>query len=79
MSALSSSDASLVLPGELVQASHPNLKLGPGLRQLISAETDARPVLTTRAGVLHHSPNGARWWVEGNARRVSAQFSSRGF
>ncbi|EIW81019.1 exosome complex exonuclease RRP40 [Coniophora puteana RWD-64-598 SS2] len=58
--------ATAILPGELVPAQHVNLKLGPGLLQ---ASTTESPILATRAGALHHSPNGARWWVESNARR----------
>jgi len=53
-----------VLPGEHVPAQHVNLKLGPGLLQL-----NTQPVISTRAGQLHHSQNNSRWWVEGNARR----------
>jgi len=55
---------SSVLPGEHVPAQHVNLKLGPGLLQL-----NTQPIISTRAGQLHHSPNNSRWWVEGNARR----------
>jgi hypothetical protein len=59
-----------VLPGEHVPAQHVNLKLGPGLLQL-----NTQPVISTRAGQLHHSQNNSRWWVEGNARRVSVIIS----
>lgn len=68
--------SNVVLPGEVVTVSHPNLKLGPGLLQTTSAAgssgggASAGPIVTTRAGVLAHSANNARWWVEGNARRV---------
>ena len=62
----SSSTMPVVLPGEIVPASHVNLKLGPGLSQ-----TPSSTVLSTRAGDLQHSANNARWWVENNsARRV---------
>lgn len=63
--------STLALPGETVSALHPNLKLGPGLLQetTLSLETP-NSILTTRAGSLHHSKNGAKWWVEGNSRRV---------
>ncbi|TFK40737.1 exosome complex exonuclease RRP40 [Crucibulum laeve] len=63
---------SIVLPGENVPAQHVNLKLGPGLLQsTTSTSSDAsRPsIIATRAGTLHHSANGAKWWVESNSRR----------
>lgn len=63
---------SIVLPGQVVPAQHVNLKLGPGLRQDLSAQ-DAKQVTATRAGTLQHSANGSRWWVQSNARRVSPQ------
>lgn len=71
--------ASDVLPGELVPAQHVNLKLGPGLLQLSAhpVPSDSQPIISTRAGQLHHSANNSRWWVEGNARRVSLYTSSR--
>jgi len=63
---------SIVLPGEQVPAQHVNLKLGPGLLQL-SSETQQQaklaPVIATRSGVLNHSANKSKWWVEGNSRR----------
>lgn len=63
---------SIILPGEQVQAQHVNLKLGPGLLQ-ISTVNDNIPgssIIATRAGVLNHSLNGSKWWVEANSRRV---------
>jgi exosome complex component RRP40 len=67
---------SIVLPGDHVPARHANLKLGPGLQQLSTAanQTDI-PVIATRAGVLHHSANRSKWWVESNSRRVRPEFS----
>jgi exosome complex component RRP40 len=62
---------STVLPGELVPAEHVNLKLGPGLLQLSTAQGPSR-VISTRAGTLNHSANNRDWWVECNARRVSS-------
>ena len=60
-----------VLPGERVPAQHVNLKLGPGLLQ--QSSINGQPaVVSTRAGDVQHSKNRARWWIEGNARRVSA-------
>jgi exosome complex component RRP40 len=58
-----------VLPGEHVPAQHVNLKLGPGLKQQTSADGSSS-IISTRAGTLNHSANGARWWVDGNSRRV---------
>lgn len=71
--ALSFLMASIVLPGELVPAQHVNLKLGPGLLQLSAhrVPSNTQPIVSTRAGQLHHSANNSRWWVDGNARRVS--------
>ncbi|ETW81693.1 hypothetical protein HETIRDRAFT_51402 [Heterobasidion irregulare TC 32-1] len=60
----------LVLPGESVPVQHVNLKLGPGLQQTITPE-GSNVVVSTRAGRLEHSKNGARWWVESNARRYT--------
>ncbi|KAF8895344.1 hypothetical protein BD779DRAFT_1498988 [Infundibulicybe gibba] len=54
---------SFVLPGEDIPAQHVNLKLGPGLLQSNSN------VASTRAGILNHSANGSKWWVEYNSRR----------
>lgn len=79
---LPSMSAQQVLPGELVSVAHPNLKLGPGLLQVASAAglsggkasaASSGPIITTRAGTLAHSANNARWWVEGNARRVCSK------
>lgn len=67
---------SLVLPGELVPVQHVNLKLGPGLLQQPSPSGESS-IITTRAGELNHSPNGARWWIESNARRVSEEPARR--
>ena len=58
------------LPGEHVPAQHANLKLGPGLLQL-SRPSGSSSIITTRAGELNRSPNGAKWWVETNSKRVS--------
>ncbi|SJL07489.1 related to Exosome complex component rrp40 [Armillaria ostoyae] len=61
---------SIVVPGEHVPAQHVNLKLGPGLIQLSQASaTPKSSIISTRAGTLHHSANGSKWWVESNARR----------
>jgi exosome complex component RRP40 len=61
---------STALPGEHVPAQHVNLKLGPGLLQLTNPSGPSS-IVTTRAGQLNHSANGARWWVESNSKRVS--------
>jgi hypothetical protein len=66
----SSAMSSLTLPGEIVTVAHPNLKLGPGLAQDSLSSSSRDSVLVTRAGSLNHSANGAKWWVEGNSRRV---------
>ncbi|PCH40229.1 hypothetical protein WOLCODRAFT_68769 [Wolfiporia cocos MD-104 SS10] len=58
----------LVLPGEQVPAQHVNLKLGPGLLQLSSANGDSA-IVATRAGDLNHSANRSKWWIESNSRR----------
>ena len=58
----------VVLPGEPVDAKHPNLKLGPGLLQLSDGST-----ISTRAGTLYHNQTRNKWWVESNSRRVSAK------
>jgi len=58
----------VVLPGEPVDAKHPNLKLGPGLLQLSDGST-----ISTRAGILCHNQNRSKWWVESNSRRVSTK------
>lgn len=62
---------SIVLPGEQVPAQHVNLKLGPGLLQQSGYNGPAleTSVVATKPGVLHHSANRSRWWVEGNSRR----------
>jgi len=54
----------VVLPGEAVDAKHPNLKLGPGILQLSDGST-----ISTKAGTLCHNQNRSRWWVESNSRR----------
>jgi exosome complex component RRP40 len=64
-----------VLPGDIVPASHPNLKLGPGLVQ-ISKATGEKLVLATRGGELKHTANGRNWWVEANSKRVRKQYYS---
>ena len=61
----------IVLPGELVDAKHPNLKLGPGLLQLPDG-----PTISTKAGTLHRNQNRSKWWVESNSRRVGAKIQS---
>jgi len=58
----------VVLPGEAVDAKHPNLKLGPGLLQLSDG-----PIISTKAGVLCHNQNRSKWWVESNSRRVGTK------
>lgn len=60
----------VVLPGELVDARHVNLKLGPGLLQLPDG-----PVISTKAGTLCHNQNRSKWYVESNSRRVSPENS----
>ena len=61
----------VVLPGELVDAKHPNLKLGPGLLQLSDGST-----VSTKAGILCHNQNRSKWWVESNSRRVCTEHQS---
>ncbi|KAG6820702.1 hypothetical protein H0H93_012755 [Arthromyces matolae] len=61
--------ASTVLPGTFVPAQHVNLKLGPGLVQKNGANEAGPSVIATRAGLLNHSSNGSKWWVESNSRR----------
>jgi len=61
----------VVLPGELVDAKHQNLKLGPGLLQLSDGST-----ISTKAGALCHNQNRSKWWVESNSRRVSTEHQS---
>jgi hypothetical protein len=64
---------SVVLPGDHVPAQHVNLKLGPGLLQVsnvVDNNTESN-VMVTRAGILNHSTNRSKWWVESNSRRVS--------
>ncbi|KAF9468484.1 hypothetical protein BDZ94DRAFT_1245466 [Collybia nuda] len=60
---------STVLPGKQILAKHVNLKLGPGLLQSSSANATDSSIITTRTGVLIHSTNKSKWWVEGNSRR----------
>jgi len=60
----------VVLPGDLVPASHPNLKLGPGLVQIFKPSGE-KIVLATKAGELRHTANNRNWWVEANQKRVS--------
>lgn len=64
---------STVLPGTQVSAQHVNLKLGPGLLQMSDAKAAGSSIITTRAGVLNHSANKSKWWVESNSRRVCVQ------
>jgi exosome complex component RRP40 len=62
---------SVVLPGDHVPAQHVNLKLGPGLLQVsnvVDNKTESN-VIATRAGILNHSTNRSKWWVESNSRR----------
>lgn len=61
----------VVLPGELVDAKHPNLKLGPGLLQLSDGST-----ISTKAGTLYHNQSRSKWWVESNSRRVCTEHQS---
>ena len=61
----------VVLPGEPVDAKHPNLKLGPGLFQLSDGST-----ISTMAGTLCHNQNRSKWWVESNSRRVCTKNQS---
>jgi hypothetical protein len=58
----------IVLPGEPVDAKHPNLKLGPGLLQLSDGS-----IISTKAGTLCHNQNRSKWYVESNSRRVSTK------
>lgn len=64
----------VVLPGEPVDAKHPNLKLGPGLLQLSDGSK-----ISTKAGTLCHNENRSKWLVESNSRRVSAKISDLSF
>ncbi|KAI0031062.1 hypothetical protein K488DRAFT_79284 [Vararia minispora EC-137] len=57
-----------VLPGEIIPAKHVNLKLGPGLQQEIGGD-NLTSVVTTLAGYLQRSANGARWWVENSSAK----------
>ncbi|KAI0304266.1 exosome complex exonuclease RRP40 [Multifurca ochricompacta] len=59
---------SVVLPGELIQAQHKNLKLGPGLQQYVDLQGRTSTVVT-RAGTLEQNAKGNKSWVEGNSRR----------
>ncbi|KIY45189.1 hypothetical protein FISHEDRAFT_49792 [Fistulina hepatica ATCC 64428] len=56
-----------VLPGEIVPAQHVNLKLGPGLRQI--PLQDENITVSTKAGMVQHSANNAKWWIDSNSRR----------
>lgn len=58
----------VVLPGEPIDAKHPNLKLGPGLLQLSDGST-----ISTKAGTLCHNQNRSKWWVKSNSKRVSTR------
>lgn len=62
----------IILPGEQVNASHAKLKLGPGLTE-ISEPSGSSKIVSTRAGIVKHSSNGSKWWVESNSRRVCQQ------
>ncbi|KAJ3526330.1 hypothetical protein NMY22_g10206 [Coprinellus aureogranulatus] len=60
----------LVFPGQSVPAKHVNLKLGPGLQQQASYDNPSEStVVSTKAGLLQHSANRSKWWVDSNARR----------
>ncbi|KAJ2925618.1 hypothetical protein H1R20_g11475, partial [Candolleomyces eurysporus] len=60
----------LVFPGETVPAKHVNLKLGPGLLQQATLSNPSESsVVSTKAGLLQHSANRSKWWVDSNARR----------
>ena len=61
---------STVFPGDVVPASHPNLKLGPGLLQIFTVDGDSN-IIATKAGKLCVSSNRRNWWVDSNAKRVS--------
>jgi hypothetical protein len=61
---------SVVLPGEVIQTQHKTLKLGPGLQQSADSQ-EGTSIVVTRAGTLEQNPKGTKFWVEGNARRVS--------
>ena len=60
----------IILPGEPVDAKHPNLKLGPGLLKLPEGQ-----IISTRAGTLCHNQNRSKWYIESNSRRVSIEDS----
>jgi len=59
---------SVVLPGEAIAIQHVNLKLGAGLLQRSDAKGNGS-IVSDRAGVLSHSANKSKWWIETNARR----------
>lgn len=61
-------DITLTLPGDTVDAHHANLKLGPGLLQVPNSVGESS-IICTRGGVLKHSANKSKWWVESNSRR----------
>ncbi|KXN88109.1 Exosome complex component rrp40 [Leucoagaricus sp. SymC.cos] len=58
-----------IVPGEKVDAQHVNLKLGPGLLQITSHGSSGSTIISTRTGILNHSANGSKWWIESNSRR----------
>lgn len=62
--------AETVLPGDIIPASHVNLKLGPGLVQIFKPSGE-KIVLATKAGELMHTSNNKNWWIESNSKRVS--------
>ncbi|TEB22756.1 hypothetical protein FA13DRAFT_1694959 [Coprinellus micaceus] len=64
------SSSELVFPGQSVPAKHVNLKLGPGLQQQASySDPSESTVVATKAGLLQHSANRSKWWVDSNSRR----------
>ena len=64
------SSMTTVLPGTHVPAQHAKLKLGPGLLQTSNTNGSGSSVITTRVGILSHSSNKSKWWIESNSRRV---------
>ncbi|PPQ92828.1 hypothetical protein CVT25_004316 [Psilocybe cyanescens] len=62
---------STVFPGDHIHAQHVNLKLGPGLLQTssVNSQNASSSVIATRAGALNHSANNSKWWIESNSRR----------
>lgn len=66
--------SNFVLPGDVVpNTSKSSLKLGPGLLQLPS--NSHKNIVSTRAGLLNQTANGASFWVESNSRRVRCVMS----